>query len=73
MNKRESQVIKSWNVLNPEQVQNIIDNKIVESYEDITAIKTQKQMVINLSNPANVVRTLGRIGYVSGSMVGIIT
>lgn len=73
MNKRESQVIKSWNVLSPEQVQSIIDNKIVESYEDITAIKTQKQMVINLSNPANVVRTLGRIGYVSGSMVGIIT
>lgn len=75
--RRESAVINKMdntlNVLSNEKVQRIINEKIDGSFGDITAIKKDKERVIDLSNPMNIVRTLSRIGYVAGSLVGIIT
>lgn len=70
---RESRVLDSLNVMTTAEVQNIIDNRIDGTFETISTIKTEKGRVIDLSNPKNIVRTLARIGYVAGSMVGIIT
>ena len=70
---RESEVLDSLNVMTTAEVQNIIDNRIDGTFETISTIKTEKDRVIDLSNPKNIVRTLARIGYVAGSMVGIIT
>ena len=70
---RESEVLDSLNVMTTAEVQNIIDNRIDGTFKTISTIKTEKDRVIDLSNPKNIVRTLARIGYVAGSMVGIIT
>lgn len=44
-----------------------------DSYDMVQQLKTNKGIEVELKNPGTVVRALARLGYVSGSMVGIIT
>jgi hypothetical protein len=69
LNKMEA----SKNVLSSEKVKQIVEEQIDGSFGDVVTLKKDKNRVIDLSNPSNIVRTLSRIGYVAGSLVGIIT
>lgn len=55
------------------RVEEAINNPLADSYNTIQILKKNKDIVIDLSNTANIVRALARLGYVAGSMVGIIT
>lgn len=55
------------------KINNIINNRVADSYDTIQYLKVNKDIKIELNDTANVVRTLARLGYVAGSMVGIIT
>lgn len=55
------------------QVSKALDCKVENSFEAIQNLKSDKTRIVQIKNPANIVRTLSRLGYVSGSMVGIIT
>ena len=44
-----------------------------DSYDMVQQLKTNKGIEVELKNPGTVVRALARLGYVAGSMVGIIT
>ena len=63
----------SKNILSTETVRQIIEEQVDGLYERVTSLKKEKNRVIDVSNPKNIVRTLSRIGYVAGSLVGIIT
>lgn len=69
LNKMED----SKNILSTETVRQIIEEQVDGLYERVTSLKKEKNRVIDVSNPKNIVRTLSRIGYVAGSLVGIIT
>ena len=69
LNKMED----SKNILSIETVRQIIEEQVDGLYERVTSLKKEKNRVIDVSNPKNIVRTLSRIGYVAGSLVGIIT
>lgn len=56
-----------------QKINNVINNRVADSYDTIKYLKVNKNIEIELTNTANVVRTLARLGYVAGSMVGIIT
>lgn len=70
---RESKQLKALNTMTTEQVQEIIETKVSNTYNKIIDLKANKGQVINLKEAKDIVRTLARLGYVAGSKVGIIT
>lgn len=54
-------------------VANALTARDLNNYEAIKTLKANKGTVIKLNNPEAIVRVLARLGYVAGSMVGIIT
>lgn len=70
---RKSVVLEGMNVMTSAQVQEIIENRMKDTYEKIVDLKADKKQVIDLTDAKNVIRTLARLGYVAGSKVGIIT
>lgn len=54
-------------------VDRIINDRVDNSYEIIKYLKTKKDLKINIKSIENIIRVLARLGYVAGSMVGIIT
>lgn len=54
-------------------VDRIINDRVDNSYEVVKYLKTKKDLNINMKSAASIIRTLARLGYVAGSMVGIIT
>ena len=45
----------------------------VETYSKVLDLKADKNAIVELNNPSSIVMALARLGYVAGSMVGIIT
>ena len=45
----------------------------IETYSKVLDLKANKETIVELNNPSSIVMALARLGYVAGSMVGIIT
>lgn len=79
MNKNINVNTKSMvaNKMRKEMSDNMIQDALVardlNNYETIKYLKANKKTEIELNQPGSVVRALARLGYVAGSMVGIIT
>ena len=60
-----------------EMADNMIQQALVardlNNYETVKYLKANKKTEIELNNSSDIVRVLARLGYVAGSMVGIIT
>ena len=60
-----------------EMADNMIQQALVardlNNYETVMYLKANKKTEIELNNSSDIVRVLARLGYVAGSMVGIIT
>ena len=54
-------------------IQEVLVARDLNNYETIKYLKANKKTEIELNQPGSVVRALARLGYVAGSMVGIIT
>lgn len=54
-------------------IQEILVARDKDNYDIVQQLKTNKGTEIELKNPGTVIRALARLGYVAGSMVGIIT
>ena len=55
------------------KIYSIIIERQVDQLEEILKIKASKKEKIKIENMAEAIRIMARLGYVSGSMVGIIT
>ena len=55
------------------KIYSIIIERQVDQLEEILKIKASKKEKIRIENMAEAIRIMARLGYVSGSMVGIIT
>lgn len=73
-NKRQSRVLNEMavNVLQENKVSAILSRE-KNSYETIKQVKVDKQYVIDTTQAYSIPAILARLGYVSGSLVGIIT
>ena len=54
-------------------IQEVLVARDKDNYDIVQQLKTNKGTEIELKNPGTVIRALARLGYVAGSMVGIIT
>lgn len=54
-------------------IQQALIARDLNNYETIKYLKANKKTEIEINNPGSIVRVLARLGYVAGSMVGIIT
>lgn len=54
-------------------VQDALITRDAETYNEVLKLKANKGTKIELTNPGSIVMALARLGYVAGSMVGIIT
>lgn len=70
---RNSKAIEGMNAMTNEAIQEVIETRMNDTFNKIVDLKANKKQIINLVDNNNIVRTLARLGYVAGSMVGIIT
>ena len=72
--KFESRIIKE---MQEELLNNITEKALttrdINTYETVKALKANKNTIIELNHPSHIIMALARLGYVAGSMVGIIT
>lgn len=54
-------------------IQEVLVARDKDNYDIVQQLKTNKGTEIELKSPGTVIRALARLGYVAGSMVGIIT
>lgn len=54
-------------------IQEVLVARDKDNYDIVQQLKTNKGTEIELKNPGTVIKALARLGYVAGSMVGIIT
>lgn len=54
-------------------VQDALTTRDVETYDEVLKLKASKDTMVQLKNKGSIVMALARLGYVAGSMVGIIT
>lgn len=79
MNKNISVIAKSIVVKNARKemfdkiVQDALTTRDTETYDEVLKLKANKDTRVELKNPASIIIALARLGYVAGSMVGIIT
>ena len=79
MNKNINVNTKSMvaNRMRKEMSDNMIQEALVardlNNYETIKYLKANKKTELEIKSPSSIIRALARLGYVAGSMVGIIT
>lgn len=66
----DNNVIKA---MSEDLYKSVIENQVKDTYDVIKHLKSNKSIEIDLSNKSDVIRNLARLGYVSGSLIGVIT
>lgn len=74
--KRTIEAVKMNNTivekLNNQRINNVLNNRVEDSYDVISYLKSNKNMEIEIYKASNAIRTSARLGYVAGSNIGLI-
>ena len=72
--RTKSQVIEKLDKrMGENMAQKALVTRDIETYSKVLDLKANKKAIVELNNPSSIVMALARLGYVAGSMVGIIT
>lgn len=72
--RTKSQVIEKLDKrMSENMAQKALVTRDIETYSKVLDLKANKEAIVELNNPSSIVMALARLGYVAGSMVGIIT